>query len=156
MGRPSEFSQEIADEICDAIGNTPRGLDFICEGNEAFPSARTVHRWLDANEEFRQSYVRARERQADLVFDECLEIADDASGDRKLVGRDGEEREVCDTEFVQRAKLRIETRMRVAGKLAPKKYGERQTVEHTDPDGKNPFAMVMQAVSAGGRPKPGE
>lgn len=124
-GRPSDFTQDIADELCERIATTPRGLDFICQADDAFPSARTVHRWLAANETFRQSYLRARERQADTIFDECLEIADDKSQDLKVVGRDDDEREVCNTEFVQRAKLRIDTRLRMAGKLAPKKYGDR-------------------------------
>lgn len=132
MSRPSDFNEELAQEICEAIATTPRGLDFICQGEERFPSASTVHRWLNDHEAFRESYLRARDRQADLIFDECLEIADDASHDVRLVGGgdDGESREVCNTEFVQRAKLRIDTRMRMAGKLAPKKYGEKIDVNH--------------------------
>src|SRR5687767_12219462 len=132
MARPSDFTSELADEICERIATTARGIDFICESDESLPSARTVHRWLSANEEFRQSYVRARERQADLIFDECLEIADDASNDTKIVGasEDHEGHEVSNTEWISRSKLRVDTRLRMAGKLAPKKYGDRQTVEH--------------------------
>jgi hypothetical protein len=84
-GRPSDYTDEIAEEICELIATTPRGLDYICEQHEALPSARTVARWLAAHEQFRQSYVRARERQADLIFDQCLEIADDGTNDTKLV-----------------------------------------------------------------------
>jgi hypothetical protein len=124
-GRPSEFTQEIADELCERIATTPRGLDFICNGEDRFPSARTVNKWLSDRPEFVQSYLRARERQADLIFDECLEIADDDSRDVRIIGGEDGEREVLNTEFVQRAKLRIDTRMRMAGKLAPKKYGEK-------------------------------
>ena len=134
-GRPSDYNEEIAERVLDLIGSNPRGLDYLCSLHDDLPAPRTVHRWLAAHEEFRQRYVRARERQADLIFDECLEIADDSQGDRKFVGRDGEEREVCDTEFVQRAKLRIETRMRMAGKLAPKKYGDKVQTELSGPDG---------------------
>jgi hypothetical protein len=130
-GRPSSFNEKVASEICERIATTPRGIDFICESDDEMPSARTVHRWLNEDESFRQSYLRARERQADLIFDECLEIADDASRDTKMVGREGEEYEVCNTEFVQRAKLRIDTRMRMAGKLAPKKYGDKLDIEHS-------------------------
>lgn len=155
LGRPSDYTPELAERVLEAISTTSRGLDFICQANDGFPSARTVHRWLEQHDSFRQSYVRARERQADLIFDECLEIADDSSGDTKIVGSDENEREVCDTEFVQRAKLRIETRMRMAGKLAPKKYGDKQTTVHEDPFGNNPFAALMEAVSANGRPRPG-
>lgn len=139
MARPTDFNQEIADEICERIATTPRGLDFICESDDSFPSARTVARWLAKDDAFCQSYLRSRERQADLLFDQCLEIADDSSGDVKLVGAEGEEREVVNSEFVARAKLRVDTRMRMAGKLKPKKYGDKVEVEHSgsidmDPD----------------------
>lgn len=143
MGRPSDFSQEIADTICERIATTPRGLDFICQTDAALPSASTVHRWLNQHAEFRESYLRARERQADTIFDECLEIADDSSRDTKLVGREDNETEVCNTEFVQRAKLRIDTRMRMAGKLSPKKYGDAVQMKHTDADG-GPVQQVVR------------
>lgn len=129
--RPSEFSQEIADEICARIATTARGIDFICESDPGLPCARTIHRWLNANEAFCQSYLRARERQADLIFDECLEIADDCSRDTKMLGAEGAEYEVCNSEWISRSKLRVDTRLRMAGKLAPKKYGDKQEIEHT-------------------------
>lgn len=147
-GRPTDFTTETAEAICEAIASTPRGLDFICETTAAFPSARTVHRWLAAHEPFRQSYALARERQADLIFDECLEIADDSSGDVKIVGRDGEEREVMDAEFAQRSKLRIETRKWMAGKLAPKKYGEKASLELSGKDGAPLIPVINVSIGA--------
>jgi hypothetical protein len=152
-GRPTAFTPELAEAVCDAVSTTPRGLDFICETNKAFPSARTVHRWLAAHESFRQSYVLARERQADLLFDECLEIADDSSGDTKIIGRDGEEREVMDAEFVARSKIRIDTRMRMAGKLAPKKYGEKTALELSGKDGA-PLVPVINVTIGSTEPSP--
>lgn len=122
-GRPSEFTQEIADAICERIAEG-ESLRTICRDDE-MPNRSTVFRWLAARPEFSDQYARAREAQAEALFEDMLEIADDASGDTKIVGRDGEEREVCDTEFVQRSKLRIDTRKWMAGKLAPKKYGEK-------------------------------
>lgn len=147
-GRPSKFSQALADEICERIATTPRGLDWICEQDEALPSARTVHRWLDQNEVFRQSYARARERQADLLFDECLEIADDTSGDSKLIGQGDAERLVADAEWISRSKLRVDTRMRMAGKLAPKKYGDRIT-HAGDPEAPLPAVVLYQLPDNG-------
>lgn len=149
MARPSEFSQEMADEICERVATTPRGLDFICDRDEELPSARTVHRWLNAHDTFRQSYVRARDRQADLLFDECLAIADDGTNDTKLIKRqDGSEDEVCNAEWISRSKLRVETRLRMAGKLAPKKYGEKITQEHTG-DGGGPVTIITGVPRAG-------
>lgn len=155
-GRPSSFNIWVAHAICDRIATTARGLDFICSNDDALPHPSTVHRWLNEHVGFRESYLGARARQADLLFDECLEIADDVSRDTKVVEyENGNSSEQCNSEWISRSKLRVDTRMRMAGKLAPKKYGERSTIEHTDPDGKNPFAaLVMESVQANGRPRP--
>lgn len=130
-GRPTLFRPELAEEICDAIATTPRGLDYLCAMNPHWPSSRTIWRWVEAHEKFRQSYLRAHAQQAALLAFEALEIADDASRDTKWVGPAGAQYEVMDAEWVARSKLRVETRLRMAGKLDPKKWGERATVEHT-------------------------
>jgi hypothetical protein len=79
-------------------------------------------RWLadEAKQEFRLHYAHAREAQADLLAAEILAIADDSSGDI-ITDKDGNTR--LDREFVARARLRVDSRKWLAGKLAPKKYG---------------------------------
>ena len=52
-GRPTSYPQEIADAICDEIATTDHALSRICE-REGMPDVRTVYRWLEANEDFRQ------------------------------------------------------------------------------------------------------
>jgi hypothetical protein len=120
------YSRQVGEAICVAIATTPRGLDFLCAMRSDFPDSHTVTKWLHEHAEFRAAYAQAKLDQADLIFDECLEIADDASGDRKTVTRnDGSEVEVIDQEFVARSKLRIDTRLRMAAKLSPKRYGDK-------------------------------
>jgi hypothetical protein len=129
----SEFSQAIADVILERIAEG-ESLRRICRDDD-MPARSTVFKWLadPANASFVDQYARAREAQAEALFEDILEIADDSSGDVKIVGED--EREVCNTEFVARAKLRVDARKWMAGKLAPKKYGDKITQEHTGPDG---------------------
>ena len=77
--------------------------------------------------------VRAREAQADALFDECLEIADDTSGDlttKESTNEDGTPVLVVNHEHINRSRLRVDTRKWLVAKLAPKKYGERQMLEH--------------------------
>ena len=126
MSRPSAFTQEIADEICERISNG-ESLRTICL-DEHMPGKSTVFRWLSANEAFQDHYARARELQAETLFDDVLEIADDARND--WMERRGEEDVgwAVNGENIQRSKLRIDARKWMAGKLQPKKYGER--VEH--------------------------
>lgn len=133
-GRPSEFSQETADAICLRLAN-PESLRSIC-ADEEMPGRSTVFRWLQENESFRDQYTRARENQAEAIFDEMLEIADDGEFDYETKKRDdGSEYEAVNHDHIQRSKLRIEARKWVLGKLAPKKYSEKQQVEHSGPDG---------------------
>lgn len=129
-GRPSLYTPELAEEICERIATTPRGLSFICAVDSGLPDERTVARWISTRADFCQMYRAARERQADLLFDESLEIADDSSGDLKIITRkDGSTVEACDTEFVMRSTLRVNTRLKMAAQLAPRKYGNKQMIE---------------------------
>jgi len=124
MARPSDFTQGKADVICMALSEG-RSLRSICHGDE-MPTARTVHNWLNVNEVFFQQYAKAREIQADTIFDECLDIADMQEDDVKVV--DGVDQ--TNHDVIARAKLRIDTRKWMAGKLRPKVYGDKLDVNH--------------------------
>lgn len=129
MGRASEYTPEMGERICEAIAHTNRGIDWICGNTPDFPNARTVHRWLSKNEEFSQNYARAKARQADFLFEECLEIADDGTNDVMIINRNGVDIETTNMDVVQRSKLRVDTRKWIVSKLLPKKYGDKIEVE---------------------------
>lgn len=73
-GRPSSFSQEMADFICDELAKG-RSLTMIC-ANEDMPTTTTVYNWLNRNEEFFANYTRARQLQATTFADQIQDIAD--------------------------------------------------------------------------------
>jgi hypothetical protein len=89
------------------------------------PDRVTVWRWQKENEAFRSQYARAREQQAETFADEIITIADRA-------------------EDANIARLQVDARKWAASKLAPKKYGDKITNEHTGPDG-GPM-VVMSGV----------
>jgi hypothetical protein len=126
-GRPSDYSDKTASEICRRIAER-ESLRKICADSD-MPDKTTVLRWLAAEEnaEFRTQYAHAREMQADALFDEALEIADDGSNDwMERLDKDGEAAGwQLNGEHVQRSRLRVDTRKWAAGKLAPKKYGDK-------------------------------
>ena len=125
---PTQAQQDLiamhSDTICAGISEG-KSLRAICESNNI--PRRSVFKWLEVDEDFMHQYTRARQEQADTIFDEILEIADESKADK---GKDG-----VDHENIQRPRLRIDARKWMAGKMRPKKYGDHIRQEHTGPDG---------------------
>lgn len=128
MGRPSDYTPEIALAICERLVGK-ESLRKICL-DEDMPSTTSVFRWLEAHESFREQYARAREMQADAFADEMTDIADTPMvGQTKKITEDGVE--ITEEDMLGHRKLQIDTRKWIASKLKPKKYGEKQQVEHS-------------------------
>lgn len=103
------------------------------------PSSTTYKR-MDEDPDFDALIEQAKRRGTDAIADQCLEIADDDSQD---VGQRG----MLNKEFVQRSKLRIETRLKLIAKWNHKKYGEKLEIESKTasvavPVGDDPLAAV--------------
>ncbi len=130
-GRPSSFTQEIADAICERLSDG-ESLRSICSA-EDMPNKATVFRWLTADEAFATRYARAREAQADVLVDEMVDIADDGSNDWMEKRFSEETRWVENGEALRRSALRVSTRQWIAEKLKPKKYGSKLAL--TDGEG---------------------
>ncbi|HFF3032691.1 TPA: terminase small subunit protein [Stenotrophomonas maltophilia] len=129
MARPSKYSQQLADAICNLLVDG-KSLRTICS-TAKMPSRSTVIRWLAENEAFRNHYARARELQADTLAEEILDIADKAVlGERLKKDGKGKVLERQTGDMVERSKLMIDARKWYAGKLQPKKYGERVALDH--------------------------
>jgi len=123
-GRPSNYSALVAEAICNRLVNG-ESLRAIC-ADPAMPCRATVFRWLAGNEEFRRSYTLARERRAEDLLDEIMEIADDSSGDYvEKVLPDGEVVMVPNPENIRLSGLRIKARRWALARMAPRKYCER-------------------------------
>lgn len=134
MVTPLPFDQAVADEICERISKG-QSLRSICEvpRDDFIPASSTVFKWLASTPTFAEQYARAREAQADALFDEILDIADDSRNDfmERQLGEDGPTVAVVDHENIARAKLRVDARKWMAGKLRPKVYGEKIDIEHS-------------------------
>ena len=128
MGRPSDYTVELAAQICGELA-AGRSLRSVCK-DEWAPNRSTVFRWLAQFPEFRDQYARAKEESSDALVEELLDIADDGSNDwMERAGSDGSHLGwQVNGEHIQRSRVRIDTRKWIASKLKPKKYGER--IEH--------------------------
>lgn len=138
------YSREIGQKICEQLADG-RSLRSIC-ADQGMPGRTAVFRWLATDDDFRTLYVRARQMQADTLFDEALEIADDATNDwMQSKSKPGQ---VVNRENINRSKLRIDTRKWMVAKLSPKKYGEKIEVSG---NGEAPLVtkVVREIVKAG-------
>jgi len=142
QGRPTKFSKEIADKICEQLSTSSVGLVTICAMSN-MPSTTTVYNWLndEKHKHFLETYTRAREAQAHFLADEIIQIADDTTEDEKIVsiGEDGIEVKVTDHEVIARSRLKVDVRKWLASKLFPKKYGDRI---HTELSGETIIRVI--------------
>lgn len=129
-GRPTDYTEELADKICAELADG-KSMRMVCKA-DGMPDKSTVFRWLRTKDGFRDQYARAKEESADALTDEMLDIADDSHLDY-IDSDDGSVR--VNAENIQRSRLRIDTRKWLASKLKPKKYGDKQAVDHTSSDG---------------------
>lgn len=120
-GRPSIYSEELADTICIRLA-AGESLLKICE-EDGMPTRTTIYAWLSEKEDFADKYARARNVGLDDMADDTIRLSDDNDAD------------------VQRLKLRIDTRKWYLSKLAPKRYGER--IEHVGAEGKDLIPSQM-------------
>jgi hypothetical protein len=129
MGRKSTYNAKDAAEIVERLSKG-EPLAVICR-DEHMPAYRTVYRWMDENAEFSASIASARVDGFDAIAAECLSIADTPEeGEETTVKADGAiEKRTGD--MLGHRKLKIETRLKLLAKWDPKRYGDRQQVEHS-------------------------
>jgi len=140
IGRPSKYSPALIKKICDKLAvGIP--LTQICKG-KGMPCDRTVRAWVCADEDaikngeagtgVSSAIAHAREEGFDFLAAECLQICDTVDADS------GE---------IQRARLRIETRLKLLSKWNPRKYGDKLAVESDDHGPMVVFALPEEAKS---------
>jgi hypothetical protein len=130
MGRPSKFTPELAQEICDRLAKA-EPLAVICR-DDHMPSDRTVRNWMEGDAEFSSAIACARDLGFDALAAQCLDIAD---GRDKLTREDMDAQVANDVAVVRdhnRDRLRIETRLKLLAKWDPKRYGEKLAIGGDD------------------------
>lgn len=119
-GRPTIRTPLIVDTILSRIAEGET-LAQICR-EDGMPARRTFYDWLDDDAELSARFARAREAGFDAIADEALEIADDG---RRDYSEDKDGRLVVDHDHISRSRLRVEARMKLLAKWAPKRYGDK-------------------------------
>lgn len=134
MSRPTKFTQELADQICDLIATSSKGLRAICAELKISPSS--VYLWLanEDNKAFSDRYARAKEQQADFLAEEIIEISDalfETTERTECLSGEGSYTSATTKDNYNRSRLMIDARKWLAAKLAPKKYGDKLDIEYS-------------------------
>ena len=126
--RPTLRTPAVEDHILQAVASgTP--LAQVCR-EPGMPHHSTWYTWCDADDELDRRFVRARDHGAHAIATEALELADGVA---------------VHGESIQKAKLQIETRLKLLAKWSPKLYGEQSKMALTGADG---GAIKTEAVGA--------
>lgn len=118
-----EEREAIIQHICEEIAKK-RSVFRILEEDEGMPRYATLMRWRAQSETVREQLTQAREDALEAVIEEIIEISDDAKHDAYLKhDKNGKPYAAIDGDCVQRAKLRVYAREKVAQMLAPRRFG---------------------------------
>lgn len=107
------YTKKIGRQLCKIIESTTESLPAMCERIGIAYS--TVLSWRRNNAEFALMYQNALAVQMELLGHDCIDIAD-------------EEVEKNDMAAVGRNKLRVDVRLKLMEKLAPKTFGKQADV----------------------------
>lgn len=122
-GHSAEWKKKTFDDLIDWISEGKTMNAFVSEKKVAF---RTLFDLIDSSEENKKCYVRAREIQAEVLFDKIQAVANDRTQDHTPF---------TGSNVIQRDKLIIDAIKWQISKVLPKKYGDRievdQKTEHS-------------------------
>jgi len=116
LGRPTIYTTILADEICDAISSSEKGLRQLCEENPHWPDRSNIFIWLRRYSEFQDQYTRAKEHQVEVSVDYMTELMNEP---HYFVDDKGRTR--VDSSLLRTKMDAIKWQ---SGKLKPKKYGD--------------------------------
>ena len=126
--KPRAAPETIATHKAQIIARMCEGesLRAICR-TPGFPTSSAVIYWIGEDEAFSAQYARAREAQADALFDDLAEVAEAALQAETAVE-------------VAARKLIIDTTKWRISKILPKKYGDKIELAG---DAGNPLAITV-------------
>jgi hypothetical protein len=125
-GRPTIYTDELADLICSRVATHPIGLPKLCAMFDDMPSHETINVWRYERKQFSDKYAQAKVFQAELMAEELIELASS-----KAYYHDAQGNERVDAGHVASQALLVNTIKWHASKLAPKIYGDKLQTEHS-------------------------
>ena len=110
------------------------------------PCQDTIYKWRYRHSEFAEKYALAKAKQAELMAEQLIDIADEGINDTYI---DDNGQLQVDTDVIARSRLRVDTRKWYASKLAPKIYGDHITpVQKENEDLKRELQELREQLDA--------
>mgnify|MGYP001575108832 CR=1 FL=1 len=125
-GRPTDYTPELGDKICELVATNTCGLDELCDTYDFMPNESSVRLWRFKHAEFSTKYAQAKMFQAELLAEQIHKLSKTI-----LTYHDSEGNERVDSGSVALARLRVDSIKWHASKLAPKIYGDKLQTEHS-------------------------
>lgn len=122
MGRPTMYTPELADEICDAVASSELGLCHLVDQHPNWPARQVIFIWRRKYPDFDDKYTKAKEAQVEVCVEHMQEIMNEPH-----------KYEDMETGAIKidhsMLRLKMDSIKWQAGKLKPKKFGEVKTQE---------------------------
>lgn len=115
-GRPSDYTPEIARDICAMVASTSKSMENICKSSDLFPDEKTAFRWMHNFPEFRQEYLAAKETQGIKMSEDILAAAINCPAISEEISKQNHIFRVMQWHL---------------SKLAPKQFGDKSEVKST-------------------------
>lgn len=112
----ADFAEDMIEELLDRTSKGEQ-LTKLCS-DPRMPARSTVYSWIECDAEFAGRFRAARARGVHAIAEECIDIADEP------VAKD-------DSVAVSNKRVRIDTRLRLAGKWLSSEYGDKLDVNHS-------------------------
>jgi hypothetical protein len=137
-GRPSKFTQELADYICAMIREGISERE-ICDKPD-MPCIQTLWNWKEAHPEFLEQTARARRQSAELYALRAMQVAQETSDFAEKVAEGqveigGEPLRNLPAGYVEAKKMLMQQLNREAGLRDDRNFGDRKSVAVTGADG---------------------
>ena len=113
-GRPSKYTLELAEEICQSVASSSDGLRILCAQNPHWPDRSNIFIWLRKHPEFRDLYTLAKKEQSEVMIDYLQELL---AEDHHYMDENGNER--LDVAMLR---VKVDAIKWQAGKLNLNKY----------------------------------
>ncbi len=127
-GRPTDYTPELANEICDALASHTLGLNALCDKFPHFPCPDTIRCWRHRHQEFSAKYLQAMQSRAMLYEEETFDIAAE-----KITYCDDRGIKKFDAGAVAWQKMNVNLRQWHASKMLPKIFGAHKQIEEQSP-----------------------